>query len=153
MFINITGLQPSGNYSLVGHSHLSSSITDLDSHVSGLLPVTNLVGGNNITISNSGSAYTIAVTGQLGLTSEQVNTRVKDLLVANNYVTLVPSGNYLLVGTSGLQPSGNYSLVGHSHTSSDITDFISVASGAAPVQTVAGRVGNIVLNKIGRAHV
>ena len=147
LFINITGLQPSGNYSLVGHSHLSSSITDLDSHVSGLLPVTNLVGGNNITISNSGSAYTIAVTGQLGLTSEQVNTRVKDLLVANNYVTLVPSGNYLLVGTSGLQPSGNYSLVGHSHTSSDITDFISVASGAAPVQTVAGRVGNIVLNK------
>ena len=53
----------------------------------------------------------------------------------------------MLVGTSGLQPSGNYSLVGHSHTSSDITDFISVASGAAPVQTVAGRVGNIVLNK------
>ena len=36
--VSTTGLQPSGNYSLVGHTHTSSDITNFNSAVSGLLP-------------------------------------------------------------------------------------------------------------------
>jgi len=185
--ISATGLQPSGNYSIVGHSHIiddiaglqialdakqpsgiyasgihyhaSSDITDFNTTVSGLLPVVDIIGGTNIAVSNSGSIYTVSVSGQLGLTAEEVDDRISNLLVAGTGITLnyndnsdiltistsglQPSGNYSIVGhshvvsdISGLQnaldskqPSGNYSIVGHSHTSSDITDFNNSVSG------------------------
>jgi hypothetical protein len=37
--------------------------------------------------------------------------------------------------------------VGHTHVASDITDFGSAASAAAPVQSVAGMIGNVLLGK------
>ena len=48
LIISTSGLQPSGNYSLVGHSHASSDITNFNSSVSGLLPVKNIVSGSGI---------------------------------------------------------------------------------------------------------
>lgn len=147
--ISTSGLQPSGNYSLVGHSHVSSDITNFNSSVSGLLPVKNVVSGSGIAVSDINGTFTVAVTGQFGLTSEQVDDRVSSLLSSGYGINLNydDNNNLLTISTIGLQPSGNYSVVGHSHVSSDITDFILVASGASPVQTVAGRLGNVVLTK------
>jgi hypothetical protein len=80
--------QPSGNYSIVGHSHTSSDITDFNNSVSGLLPVTNIVSGTNISIIPSGTSYRISVSGSLGLTSEDIDDRVNSLLVAGSGIGL-----------------------------------------------------------------
>jgi hypothetical protein len=45
--------------SLVGHTHSASNITDFNTSVSGLLPVTNIVSGSGITVSSSGGSFTI----------------------------------------------------------------------------------------------
>jgi hypothetical protein len=86
--IGVIGLQPSGNYSIDGHTHLASNITDFNSSVSGLLPVTNIVGGTNISVIPSGSEFTISVSGSLGLTTEEVDDRVSNLLVAGTGIVL-----------------------------------------------------------------
>jgi hypothetical protein len=49
--ISTSGLQPTGNYSIEGHSHIVNNITDFDSIVGGLIQDnfnTNLVAGNGI---------------------------------------------------------------------------------------------------------
>ncbi|MFM7797144.1 MAG: hypothetical protein ACKO7N_10315, partial [Candidatus Nitrosotenuis sp.] len=66
----------------------SSYISDFNSSVSGLLPVTNILGGSNISISPSGSTYTVSVSGSLGLTTEEVDDRVSNLLVAGSGISL-----------------------------------------------------------------
>ena len=48
---------------LSGHTHTSSDITDFNTSVSGLLPITELSEGTGIGISNVGTDYTISVTG------------------------------------------------------------------------------------------
>lgn len=147
--ISVTGLQPSGNYSLMGHSHSSSDITNFNSSVDNLLPVKNIIAGSGIGISVLGKDFTVSVTGTFGLTGEQVDDRVSSLLKSGNYINLNydDANDSLTISVTGLQPSGNYSLVGHSHTSNDIVNFVSAASGAAPVQSVAGKIGNVILNK------
>lgn len=149
--ITSVGSSASGNYALVGHTHTSSSITDFNSSVSGLLPVTNIVGGSNVSISSSGSIYTVAVTGSLGLTTEEVDDRVSSLLVAGSGISLDynDGSNTLTINTSGLQPSGNYSIVGHSHISTDITDFNSSVSGLLPVKTISAGSGTSILASSG----
>lgn len=121
--IATSGLQPSGDYSLNGHTHIASNITDFNSSVSGLLPVKDIIAGTNISVSSSFGSYTVSVSGSLGLTEEQVDDRVSNLLVAGTGITLTydDNGNTLTIATSGLQPSGNYSLTGHTHSGSDIT--------------------------------
>lgn len=57
--ISATGLQPSGNYSVAGHTHLSTDITDFDSSVSGLIPVKDIVAGTGIGVSSTSGIYTI----------------------------------------------------------------------------------------------
>jgi hypothetical protein len=53
-------LQVNGiNVSVSDHTHTSSNITDFNSSVSGLLPVTNIVSGSGISISSSGGSFTI----------------------------------------------------------------------------------------------
>ena len=52
-FVNGTGV------SISGHTHTSSNITNFNSSVSGLLPVTNIVAGSNITVSPVSGTYTI----------------------------------------------------------------------------------------------
>ena len=49
--------------SVSGHTHSSSNINNFNSSVSGLLPVTNIVAGTNVTVSSSGSTFTINSTG------------------------------------------------------------------------------------------
>ncbi len=56
-FVNGTGV------SISGHAHTSSNITDFNSSVSGLLPVTNIVAGSNITVSPVSGIYTINSSG------------------------------------------------------------------------------------------
>ena len=138
--LSVNGLQPSGNYSIVGHSHTNSEITDFNSGVSGLLPVTDIIGGTNISVIPSGSVFTVNVSGSLGLTTEEVDDRVSNLLVAGTGITLNynDNDNILTISSSGLQPSGNYSLVGHTHSSSNITDFNSSVSGLLPITSVTG---------------
>lgn len=161
LLVNGTGV------SISGHSHSSSNITDFNTSVSGLLPVTNILGSSNITVSQSGTNFTVAVTGSLGLTTEEVDDRVSNLLVAGsgivlnyddnnnilnidaNFSTSLAAGtgisldynvstDELFINTSGLQPSGNYSLDGHTHTTSNITDFNSSVSGLLPVTNILG---------------
>lgn len=121
-----------------------SDITDFDAGVSGLLPVKNIVGGSNITIQNISGTYSVAVTGQLGLTGEEVDDRVSSLLVPSGYVQLNYNdlSNQLVISITGLQPSGNYSLVGHTHSSANITDFGSAVSGLLPVPSVTNIVAS-----------
>ena len=138
--ISVSGLQPSGNYANTIHNHPSADITDFNSSVSGLLPVTNILGGSNIGISQSGSVYTIAVTGSLGLTTEEVDDRISTLLVAGTGIDLTynDSLNTLTITSVGSSASGNYALVGHTHLSSNITDFNSSVSGLLPVTNIVG---------------
>jgi hypothetical protein len=73
--------------SLDGHSHLSSDITNFNSSVSGLLPVKNIVAGNNITVTSSSGTYTInsTATGGAGLQSSSYISQGK--LSGNQSVT------------------------------------------------------------------
>jgi hypothetical protein len=141
--ISVTGLQPSGNYSVVGHTHISSNITDFNSSVSGLLPIKNITAGSGIGISSVSGDYIVSVTGTFGLTSEEVDDRVSKLLIADNYVNLNYDdiANSLTISVTGLQPSGNYSLAGHTHFSSDITDFSSSVSGLLPPSNFTSLIG------------
>jgi len=121
--ISATGLQPSGDYALTNHSHISSQITDFNSSVSGLLPVKNISSGSGINVTNNNGDFIIAVTGTFGLTSEEVDDRVSNLLVGGSNIVLNYNdfSNQLTISTSGLQPSGNYSVVGHNHIISDVS--------------------------------
>lgn len=142
--ISVSGLQPSGNYSLIGHSHVVSDITDFNSGVSGLLPVKNITGGSGISVLSSGAVFNIAVTGEFGLTSEQVDDRISELLVAGDYISLNynDSGNLLTINASGLQPSGNYASLTHNHVATDITDFNSAVSGILQSGNIVSGVGS-----------
>lgn len=177
--ISVSGLQPSGNYSVIGHSHviadvsglqnildgkqpsgiyasgvhyhISSDITDFNSSVSGLLPVKNIVGGSGIGVSSLSGIYTISTTGNFGLTSEEVDDRVSNLLVAGSYTNINynDNANTLTISVTGLQPSGNYSVVGHAHTVSDISDFSSSVSGLLPVTNIINGTGIGISNSSG----
>lgn len=120
--------------SVSGHAHSASDINNFSSSVSGLLPITQISGGSNISVITSGSLYSISVSGQLGLTGEEVDDRVSQLLVAGNNVVLNynDNANTLTISTSGLQPSGNYSLVGHSHVIADVSGLQSSLDGKQP---------------------
>jgi hypothetical protein len=108
-----------------------------------LIPVHNILNGSGISVTNTSGIFTIAVTGNFGLTSEEVDDRVNSLLIPGNYITLNynDNANTLTISTSGLQPSGNYSTVGHTHTSSNITDFNSAVSGLIPPSSFTSLTG------------
>lgn len=99
---------------LTNHKHSSSDINDFNSSVSGLIPVTNIVAGTNVSISTSGSIFTISASGSSGggLTQEEVDDRVSNLLVGStgislnyndnaNTLTIASTGLPIGVGTSG----------------------------------------------------
>lgn len=73
-FVNDLSVGGSGNFasglyvsgtgvSLSGHVHISSDISNFNSSVSGLLPITNIVAGSNVDVTTSGTIYTISVNG------------------------------------------------------------------------------------------
>lgn len=63
--ISVTGLQPSGNYSLVGHTHTVSDISNFNSSISGLLPTIANSGDNRILTS---TGTTTGINGESNLT-------------------------------------------------------------------------------------
>lgn len=89
------------------HNHVSSDVTDFNSSVSGLLPVTNILGGSNISVTPSGSIYTVSVSGSLGLTTEEVDDRVSNLLVAGSGISLDynDGADTLTISVSGITSS------------------------------------------------
>jgi hypothetical protein len=103
--ITNANLQPSGNYAASSHNHASSGITDFNSSVSGLLPITSLVPSTGIGITQSGTVFTIAITGTLGSTQSQtdIDARV-NFLTSGVYAPL--SGAVFTGSVSG--PSGNF---------------------------------------------
>ena len=140
---------PSSAY-VENHTHISSNITDFSSSVSGLLPVKNITAGSGIGVSSVSGDYTISVTGSFGLTSEEVDDRVSNLLVAGNYINIDYNDNSdtLTISASGLQPSGSYASGIHYHISSDITDFNTGVSGLLPSVTGSGYVSSSFSNNI-----
>lgn len=79
--------------SLVGHSHVASSITDFNSSVSGLLPVKNIIAGTGISISSNSGVFTIHSTGSTGggggsVSSTDVMNIVSTGLVAGSGIVL-----------------------------------------------------------------
>ena len=136
--IGVTGLQPSGNYSLSGHNHTVSNITDFNSATSGLLtPYALLNSGNFITLLVS--SIPVSLSGHTHTSSQitDFNSSVSGLLpftgiLGSGYVTLSSLNRTLTIGVSGLQPSGNYSISGHQHVVADITNFNSGVSGLLP---------------------
>jgi hypothetical protein len=126
--------------SVSGHTHLSSSITDFNSSVSGLLtPYALLNSGNFITLRVNG--VPVSLSGHVHTSSQitDFNSSVSGLLPSvsgSGYVQSVFSDNRYIISVNGLQPSGNYSLVGHSHLVSDISNFGSGVSGLIPVKDI-----------------
>jgi hypothetical protein len=114
--------------SVSGHTHTSSSITDFNSSVSGLLPITLLTAGSGIGISGVGSNYTISTTGTFGLTQTQVDSRV-NTLTSGIYAPLTgavftgiisgPSGSFTSLKVSNV----DVSVSGHTHNIADITSL------------------------------
>jgi hypothetical protein len=91
---NFTSLNINGTgVSVSGHNHTTNDISDFNSGVSGLLPVTNIVGGTNISVIPSGTSFTVSVSGSLGLTTEEVDDRVSNLLVAGTGISLSYNDN------------------------------------------------------------
>lgn len=81
-----TNLSVSGiNVSLSGHSHTSSNITDFNSSVSGLLPVTNIVSGSGITVSSSGGSFTINSSGLVATTDGRLTKTLARFTARDNY--------------------------------------------------------------------
>jgi hypothetical protein len=137
--IDVTGV------ALDGHTHTASDITDFDSSVSGLLPITALSEGTGIGISNVGTDFTISVTGISSSLvtdfSDAVSDVVDTTLVAGTGIDLsYNSGtNELTVATTGV------SFVGHTHVLVDVTDVTASATevnyldGSVPGTGVAGK--------------
>ena len=146
--IALDNKQPSGSYAPLNHSHTASNITDFNSSVSGLLSVKNITSGSGINVSNISGIYTIAVTGNFGLTSEEVDDRVSNLLNAGTGILLSynDNSNSLIISTSGLQPSGNYSIVGHSHVYTDISNFASGVQDNLTTTLLPGNYIDIIYN-------
>lgn len=94
---NFTNLSVSGvNVSLVGHTHTSSNITDFNSSVSGLLPVTNIVSGSGITVSSSNGSFTISSSGLAATTDGRLTKTLARFTARDNYP---PSTNYATLDT------------------------------------------------------
>jgi hypothetical protein len=127
-----------------GHTHLSSSIIDFNSSVSGLLPVKNIVNSGYVSISSSSGIFTIGVTGLQpsgNYSSSGHQHLVADITNFNSGVSglltpyaLLNSGNFTTLYVTGVPVS----LSGHLHTSSQITDFNSSVSSLIPVKNVIG---------------
>jgi Major tropism determinant N-terminal domain len=55
----LDGKQVAGSYAATSHTHTTSQVTDFNSSVSGLLPITNIIAGNGINVAISGTTAII----------------------------------------------------------------------------------------------
>lgn len=78
LYVNSTGV------SLTSHTHQTSSITDFNSSVSGLLSVVNVVGSANINVASSNKTFTVSSTG---LVKSDVTT-INGASTVNNIVVI-----------------------------------------------------------------
>ena len=93
-----TSLQINGTgVSLVGHSHASSDITDLNSSFSGLLPVKNITAGYDIAVTNTSGTYSISSTNFIHEDAKQPHgfiDRMSNLIsMSGNTFTIAPTGS------------------------------------------------------------
>lgn len=127
--ISVSGLQPSGNYSVVGHSHIIADVSGLQNVLDSKQPSGIYASGVHYHISSDITDFNSSVSGLLpGVTG-------------SGYVLSLFDNNIYTLSVTGLQPSGNYSLAGHPHLSSDITDFNSSVSGLLPVKDIVAGSG------------
>ncbi len=119
--ISVNGLQPSGNYSIVGHTHTASNITDFNSSVSGLLPtISNAL--NNRLLTSTGTSVGInaeanltfdgsilSVIGQINIDDITLNTNIISTNTTNTDLILKPNGNGSLIADNAGNPRGIYS--------------------------------------------
>ena len=98
--------------SVSGHTHTSSNITDFNSSVSGLLPITNIVAGSGITVSSSSGSFTINSTSSGGGSSS------------------IDGGIYPLISISS-QPSGT------TVAASSNATFSVTASASSPTSSIS----------------
>ena len=110
----VTGLQPSGNYSLIGHSHTVSDITNFNSAVSGLLPISGIIAGYDISVTNNSGIYTIASNNLVHVDSQQpqgfVNRTDSRISVSGNIFRIEPTGSsysYYNQGIKVIKTSGD----------------------------------------------
>lgn len=130
----ITGLQPSGNYANATHSHNISDINNFNSEFSGLLPVKNILASTGIFVSGVDGNYTIAVTGNFGLTGSQVDSRVSGYIQAGSGIVFNYSNNNLTINSIA---TGN--TISSSGTGPiDITDLENVVDGYFDTFLTAG---------------
>jgi len=128
--INGTGV------SLIGHTHTSSNITDFNSSVSGLLPVTNIVAGSNITVSSNSGIYTINSTasGGGGSAAARGNIITTGILSSFNisegysvgYLDLFQNGVKLLSGSDFIATDGNSVGLVNSVPSGTVLEYITL---------------------------
>jgi len=59
----LDGKQVAGSYAATSHTHTTSQVTDFNSSVSGLLPITNIIAGNGINVAISGTTAIITSVG------------------------------------------------------------------------------------------
>lgn len=136
--LSVTGLQPTGNYSLVGHTHKTSDITDFNDSVSGLLsPILN--SGNNRILTSTGSSFginaennltfdgynlvvnsgitsstgnfTISLSGSLlNIDNIQINDNIISSINNNSSIIIQPSGYGAIQRDSGGDTRGDYAI-------------------------------------------
>jgi hypothetical protein len=93
--------------SLTNHNHSSSNISDLNSAVSGLIPVKNITAGYDISVSDSSGNYTIASTNLVHIDSGQpqgfINRTDSVISVSGNIFTIAPTGTSYSFYSKGLK--------------------------------------------------
>ena len=89
-----------------------------------MLPITSVAGGTNISVSTSGTVFTISVSGSLGLTTEEVDDRVSNLLVAGSGININYDDNANTLTLSTINNEVRSDFVSS-------TNYIGVASGGS----------------------
>ena len=120
--ISVTGVQPSGNYSLVGHNHISTDITDFNSAVSGLLPTISNSGDNRLLTSTGTSTginaesnatfngTTLAVSGVIVVDNLQLDGNTLSSINNNGNIIIQPSGTGAIQRDSDGDTRGQYAI-------------------------------------------
>jgi len=122
--------------SLASINLTSSNITDFNTAISGILPVKNIVAGNNITISSSSGIYTINSTasGGGGSASARGNITTTGILSSFNiaegysvgYLDLFQNGVKLLSGSDFIATDGNSVGLVNSVPSGTVLEYITL---------------------------